>query len=592
MQRSDVLVEVRNRDLDRIGTITKKYLDLSASLRWSNVGEWTITLPSGHPMVNELIQEGSGIVVSTRIADTPAVPPTYGPGATTRRNRVGNPDTVTGGTAFATSGGAGTYTPAGVVAGGVARRNLVQDPRITGTTRWVATNTVMSVVSGYMRSTATSAGPAAINPHLTSGSAASAAGSAAANDPFAMQVKIKRTGVDQYVRPRIGYADSTGVEIGSLSMSPVVQTVPAGSGDYTLTFVGVLPNTATISRLTAAVYFYSSVAAANPVGGQINEFRELVVDVGSVAPLVTGDVAYFDGATTDGTTVGGYQYDWAGTADASVSTKTLLVAGGMWRLTATGGASTYTYPIPVTSEALVSRYTVTSGDKYAFRVKVTNPNASTIYVRLSSHWYVAAGTGALPNADYGALVALASGATATLEIMGVVPTASSGGAIASSLPILWLYSTSGAVNPTAGQLVDSTEWAFYTGTTAPTTSPVPYVSGSIADVPGLGGSYYDWEAATNASPSTLKPAVMTDPGSPPRPQFDTRFSGPTIVPARKRDARNPNGTYTFSGVTDEQHLADARAFPSPAVSNPAAQTAANDVRSGPVETLMHQYVAA
>lgn len=70
------------------------------------------------------------------------------------------------------------------------------------------------------------------------------------------------------------------------------------------------------------------------------------------------------------------------------------------------------------------------------------------------------------------------------------------------------------------------------------------------------------------------------------------FSGPTVKPMRVRDRVNPDGTLTFAGVTDEIVLADALAFPSPSIANPAAQTAANDVRTGTAESLMRQYVAA
>lgn len=73
--------------------------------------------------------------------------------------------------------------------------------------------------------------------------------------------------------------------------------------------------------------------------------------------------------------------------------------------------------------------------------------------------------------------------------------------------------------------------------------------------------------------------------------YGTVMSGPTATPARKRDAQNPDGTYTFKGVTDEIHLLDALAYPSPLVADVSAQTAANDVRSGATESLMRQYVA-
>lgn len=73
--------------------------------------------------------------------------------------------------------------------------------------------------------------------------------------------------------------------------------------------------------------------------------------------------------------------------------------------------------------------------------------------------------------------------------------------------------------------------------------------------------------------------------------LDTVFSGPTIRPQRKRDVKNPEGTLTFYGVTDEVLLDDAQAFPSPLVADPAAQTAANDIRTGLAEALLRQYVA-
>lgn len=70
------------------------------------------------------------------------------------------------------------------------------------------------------------------------------------------------------------------------------------------------------------------------------------------------------------------------------------------------------------------------------------------------------------------------------------------------------------------------------------------------------------------------------------------FSGPTTVPARKRDAQNPDGTFTFTGVTDDVHLLDALAYPSPEIADPGAQTRANDVRTAKAETLMRTYVSA
>lgn len=66
MIRDELLVEVRDKNLNRVGMITQQYLQLSATLRFCNVGDWTITLPAQHPMVEHLITEGSGIIVTLR----------------------------------------------------------------------------------------------------------------------------------------------------------------------------------------------------------------------------------------------------------------------------------------------------------------------------------------------------------------------------------------------------------------------------------------------------------------------------------------------------------------------------------------------
>lgn len=77
-----------------------------------------------------------------------------------------------------------------------------------------------------------------------------------------------------------------------------------------------------------------------------------------------------------------------------------------------------------------------------------------------------------------------------------------------------------------------------------------------------------------------------------RPSGNRLFSGPTEVPSNLQNAANPDGTYTFTGLTDTVILRDALAYPSPAIADPNAQTAANDTRSSTdTETLMRGYVA-
>lgn len=64
MKLSDLTVEVRNKNLDRLGIIRPEDLDMKAQEVFNNVGSWTIKLPSEHPMVPHLRTPGSGIIVT------------------------------------------------------------------------------------------------------------------------------------------------------------------------------------------------------------------------------------------------------------------------------------------------------------------------------------------------------------------------------------------------------------------------------------------------------------------------------------------------------------------------------------------------
>lgn len=70
------------------------------------------------------------------------------------------------------------------------------------------------------------------------------------------------------------------------------------------------------------------------------------------------------------------------------------------------------------------------------------------------------------------------------------------------------------------------------------------------------------------------------------------FSGPMVTPTSSEQSSDPLGTITFNGVSDSVVLADMLAFPEPGNPDPTTQTLAHDERTGPVETLMHEYVAA
>lgn len=70
------------------------------------------------------------------------------------------------------------------------------------------------------------------------------------------------------------------------------------------------------------------------------------------------------------------------------------------------------------------------------------------------------------------------------------------------------------------------------------------------------------------------------------------LSGSTSRPAKRATVSDPKGLISISGLTDDRLLWDARAFPSPSIADPAAQTAANDIRTAQASSLMRQYVNA
>ena len=70
----------------------------------------------------------------------------------------------------------------------------------------------------------------------------------------------------------------------------------------------------------------------------------------------------------------------------------------------------------------------------------------------------------------------------------------------------------------------------------------------------------------------------------------TLFSGPRTGYEFKATPEDPRGSIEFTGVSDDVILSDYLAFPQPSNPNPTTQTAVNDKRTGPVETLMHGYV--
>src|SRR5690606_8448243 len=52
----DITVEVRDKDLNRVGIIKHEELDLKATDKHNNVGEWELTLPAEHRLVPTLLE--------------------------------------------------------------------------------------------------------------------------------------------------------------------------------------------------------------------------------------------------------------------------------------------------------------------------------------------------------------------------------------------------------------------------------------------------------------------------------------------------------------------------------------------------------
>ncbi|WDS52122.1 minor tail protein [Microbacterium phage UtzChips] len=100
MNVSDLIVEVRDRDLIRRAQLTDGDLDsLVVVPRDNAVGSWQLTLPDTilneqtgewepHAAARALRQEGAGLIVSAPGPDIPPVPPTYAPGRIVRRNLI------------------------------------------------------------------------------------------------------------------------------------------------------------------------------------------------------------------------------------------------------------------------------------------------------------------------------------------------------------------------------------------------------------------------------------------------------------------------------------------------------------------------
>ncbi|MEU0739263.1 siphovirus ReqiPepy6 Gp37-like family protein [Streptomyces sp. NPDC006134] len=73
---------------------------------------------------------------------------------------------------------------------------------------------------------------------------------------------------------------------------------------------------------------------------------------------------------------------------------------------------------------------------------------------------------------------------------------------------------------------------------------------------------------------------------------DVLMSGPVSSSEYAATADDRRGSISFSGISDSSILSDMLAWPEPGNPDATTQSTGHDTRTGPAETLMHQYVAA
>lgn len=64
MRANEITVEIRNKDLVRVGMVPTDELNLEVAGKHNGLGEWTLVLPADHPLTKLLIEPGAGIIVT------------------------------------------------------------------------------------------------------------------------------------------------------------------------------------------------------------------------------------------------------------------------------------------------------------------------------------------------------------------------------------------------------------------------------------------------------------------------------------------------------------------------------------------------
>ena len=64
MNVSELTVEVRDKNLNRLGQVLHGELTLQGAEQFNNVGTWTLEIPYDHPLAPALRAPGGGIIVT------------------------------------------------------------------------------------------------------------------------------------------------------------------------------------------------------------------------------------------------------------------------------------------------------------------------------------------------------------------------------------------------------------------------------------------------------------------------------------------------------------------------------------------------
>jgi hypothetical protein len=73
-------------------------------------------------------------------------------------------------------------------------------------------------------------------------------------------------------------------------------------------------------------------------------------------------------------------------------------------------------------------------------------------------------------------------------------------------------------------------------------------------------------------------------------QGETIISGPTLTAKLEQTQDNTEGTWLIEGSSDDIILSERLAYPTPATADVSAQTSGYDIRTGPAETVIKQYI--